>query len=111
MSQRPRKGVLLGGDGGRKDHKRLPRSVKLCEGFKSEGNDLFKAGNYSEALLKYNQAMKIFQTCAATDEMVVTYSNISATHWKLGQYDQAVDSASRCIDIDGNFAKVQSLFM
>ena len=84
--------------------------MKLGEGFKTEGNDLFKAGNYSEALVKYNQAMKIFQTCAAflsTDnEMVVTYSNISATHWKLSQYDQAMESATRCINMDGNFAKV-----
>ena len=84
--------------------------MELGRKLKTEGNDLFKLGNYKDSLTKYNQAMKIFQTCAAflsTDsEMVLTYSNISAAHCKLQQYDRAVEMASRCVSLDSDYAKV-----
>ena len=85
-------------------------SVQLGQRLKTEGNDLFKSGQYVEALTKYTQALTIFQTCAAflsTDaEMTATYSNMSAAHRKAFQFDQAVECASKCIALNKNFAKV-----
>lgn len=70
-----------------------------AEAFKAEGNKLFKAGQFSAAIAKYQAATKI-------DESVPAYwSNMAACFEKVANYQEMADAARSCIKADRNFIK------
>lgn len=74
-------------------------SKAAAQAKKTEGNNLFKAKKYAEAIEKYTEAI-------ANDASDVTfYSNRSACHAALEQWEQAADDGRTCIMTDKNFVK------
>lgn len=67
--------------------------------FKAEGNAFFKAKQYAEAIEKYGKAIE----SDAND--VTFFSNRSACHAALGNWQQAADDGRQCIMIDKKFVK------
>jgi len=66
---------------------------------REKGNSLFKEGRYADARDKYTEALKYDWSNA------VIYSNRSAAHAKLGEYDHALGDALKCIEHKPQWAK------
>jgi len=66
---------------------------------KEEGNALYKAKKYMEALTKYNQAIEY------CPEQAALYGNRSACHMMLSQYQKAMDDAKTAVSLDSNYVK------
>jgi stress-induced-phosphoprotein 1 len=70
-----------------------------AESVKNEGNALFKAGNYSAAIAKYDEAHNLDPTNAAYQ------SNAAACWEKLGNYAEMEVAARKCVSADKSFVK------
>ena len=72
---------------------------KMALALKNDGNKLFKEGKYEEACDKYTEALKHDSSNA------VIYSNLSATHTKLKNYELALSDALECIKLNPQWSK------
>lgn len=72
---------------------------RLAERKKAEGNELYKAKNYRQALELYTQAIELCPDCAAY------YSNRSACLMMLGRYADALVDAREAVRLDATFVK------
>jgi len=72
---------------------------ELAERRKNEGNELYKAKDYREALKLYAEAIKLCPDCAAY------YSNRSACYMMLGKYHDALNDAREAVRLDSTFVK------
>jgi len=75
------------------------KSPELAEKARQEGNELFKAGKYPDAIDKYTDAMKRDPTSATP------YSNRAACYQKLMEWQLALKDAETCVSMDPKFAK------
>lgn len=66
---------------------------------KSEGNTFFKSKQYAQAIEKYTEAI------AADPTDVTFFSNRSACHAALRQWQEAADDGRQCIIVDRTFVK------
>lgn len=76
-----------------------PDHRRLAERKKNEGNELYKAKDYREALKLYTQAIDLCPDCAAY------YSNRSACYMMLGKYHDALNDAREAVRLDTTFVK------
>lgn len=74
-------------------------SPELAEAARQEGNELFKAGKYAEALEKYSDAMK------RNPKDHVPYSNRAACYQKLMEWQLALKDVDTCVTMDPTFIK------
>eukprot|EP00667_Euglena_gracilis_P009704 EG_transcript_9863 len=81
------------------EHNLKPQAVKEMEECKAEGNKAFGAKDYTTAISWYQKALQFDK------DNHVLYSNRSACHCALGQYDAALKDAARCIKLNKFFAK------
>uniref|UniRef100_A0A1I8A4G3 SGTA_dimer domain-containing protein n=1 Tax=Steinernema glaseri TaxID=37863 RepID=A0A1I8A4G3_9BILA len=65
---------------------------------KEEGNDLMKAGNFNEAVEKYNGAIKLSKD-------PVYFCNRAAAYCRLEQYDMAIQDCRTALALDPNYGK------
>ena len=72
---------------------------RSAEERKEEGNQLYKAKKYVEALQKYTQAIEL------CPENPAYYGNRAACHMMLSQYNKALDDAKTAVGLDANFVK------
>ena len=70
-----------------------------AEEVRLEGNELFKAGKYVEAIEKYSDAMK------RNPKAHVPYSNRAACYQKLMEWQLALKDAEKCLEMDATFVK------
>lgn len=72
---------------------------KTSEQLKGEGNDAYKEGKFDEAVALYSSAIEIDPTNH------VYFSNRSQAFLKLKKFRQALDDATKCIELESTFAK------
>lgn len=72
--------------------------IEQAEALKKEGNQFFKSQKYSEASKAYTKAIE-------THPKAVYYTNRSATHAKLGNWDLALEDSLTAININPNFSR------
>jgi small glutamine-rich tetratricopeptide repeat-containing protein alpha len=65
---------------------------------KEEGNELVKQSKFSEAILKYNEAIK-------RNRDPVYFCNRAAAYCRLEQYDLAIQDCRTALALDPNYAK------
>merc|ERR1712156_1210277 len=66
---------------------------------KEEGNQLYKAKKYTEALAKYSSAIEL------CPENPAYYGNRAACQMMLSQYNKALEDAKTSVQLDSNFVK------
>ena len=66
---------------------------------KNDGNKLLREGRYKEACYKYTEALK------QDPSNPVIYSNRSATHTKLKNYELPLSDALECIKLNPQWSK------
>ena len=70
-----------------------------AEALKNEGNELFKAGKYADAVVKYGEAIDV------DPEVPAYYSNRAFCHIKMENHGLAIADASIAIELDKTFVK------
>jgi len=81
---------------------RLKANMERAQQFKSEGNEHFKAKQYSSAIESYSNAI------TATPDNAVLYSNRAMARLKLREYELAESDCNQCLEIDE--AMIKALF-
>ncbi|XP_068937089.1 sperm-associated antigen 1 [Petaurus breviceps papuanus] len=79
----------------------LPLPAATAADLKSEGNELFRNGQFGEAVLKYSQAMEKLQGLGSenADELSVLYSNRAACYLKEGNCSGCVEDCNRALEL------------
>ncbi|PKU29788.1 sperm-associated antigen 1 [Limosa lapponica baueri] len=74
-----------------------PTAAKL----KSEGNELFKSGQFGEAVLKYSEAIDcvIGLGESSPDDLSVLYSNRAACYLKEGNCSDCIQDCNRALEL------------
>ncbi|KAI7906763.1 uncharacterized protein BX663DRAFT_529352 [Cokeromyces recurvatus] len=72
---------------------------ELADKAREEGNALFKAGKWPEAIEQYTEAIK------RNDKDVRPYSNRAACYLKLMAVHEAEKDANKCIELDPTFTR------
>ena len=70
-----------------------------AENQKEEGNQLYKAKKYQEAIAKYSCAIEL------CPENPAYYGNRAACQMMLSQYNKALEDAKTSVQLDTNFVK------
>lgn len=83
----------------------LLRMMRRLEAKKAEGNDAFKAGRNQAAVEAYTEALEIDPLNVEYNSIL--HSNRSAAYAKLGQWQQALDDADRCLSGKPTFVKAK----
>ncbi|GMI57755.1 hypothetical protein ScalyP_jg4009 [Parmales sp. scaly parma] len=93
----------LGVDSSNSDLKKMRKEVEViqisADAHKAEGNAFFKAGNYPSAIKKYMEATNADPTVPAY------WSNMAASHEKLGNWAEMADAGRNCVKADSKFVK------
>eukprot|EP00218_Dolichomastix_sp_CCMP3274_P005528 CAMPEP_0170159242 /NCGR_PEP_ID=MMETSP0033_2-20121228/70240_1 /TAXON_ID=195969 /ORGANISM="Dolichomastix tenuilepis, Strain CCMP3274" /LENGTH=550 /DNA_ID=CAMNT_0010396715 /DNA_START=15 /DNA_END=1667 /DNA_ORIENTATION=+ len=89
--------------------------LDAAEAKKTDGNDLYKAGELARAKKKYDKALKFIEydtqlgdehkkRCKAIKLSV--FSNLAAVGLKLKEYKEVIDSCNKALELDGGNVKV-----
>ena len=70
-----------------------------AERLKDAGNELFKAGKYADAVLKYNEAIE------ADPERPAFYTNRAFCHLKMENHGLAIADSTIALELDKSFIK------
>ena len=73
------------------------------EGFKDQGNAAFKQGKFAEAIDFYTKALAALPV--GDERAAALYSNRSASNLSLGQKNEALEDAEKCIQAKPNWVK------
>ena len=100
--------------------------VRAASGSKDKGNGYFKEQNYGQAMVEYSQGIEtlesesqgenrpksVGETKRSTEDtdvrrslLLSCHSNRAACALKLGQHENALEDASKCVEIDPNHVK------
>eukprot|EP00095_Tigriopus_kingsejongensis_P003055 maker-scaffold101_size371023-snap-gene-0.23 protein:Tk03055 transcript:maker-scaffold101_size371023-snap-gene-0.23-mRNA-1 annotation:"-like protein subfamily c member 7" len=72
---------------------------RLADQKKDQGNEQYKTKNYREALQLYSEAITLDPQCPAY------YSNRSACHMMLAQFNEGLNDAKTSVELDSEFTK------
>lgn len=93
-----------------KEAKASFKAVKAIDQAKSEGNDQFKARNYSEAVAKYTNALELCKSMHLEGPTLSKlYSNRASTYSILGEHKKALDDCDSSLEYDASFVKPMRL--
>ena len=67
--------------------------------FKDQGNQAFKAKDFEAAVSFYTQAL------TETPDEHTILGNRSAAYYSMKQYDEALNDAQKCIDVNPDWSK------
>ncbi|KAE8599281.1 hypothetical protein XENTR_v10017126 [Xenopus tropicalis] len=75
----------------------LPTAARL----KSEGNQLFKNGQFAEAALKYSEAIENVKNTRSenAEELAILHSNRAACHLKDGNSRECIEDCNRALEL------------
>lgn len=85
-----------------------------AELLKESGNQVFKNGNFSLAIRKYDEAIQIllqlYQWGVPPRDLAVLLCNKSNAFYNLGKWNEAFVAAKECLQWDPTYVKMTPLF-
>ncbi|KAL3119654.1 hypothetical protein niasHT_006740 [Heterodera trifolii] len=85
-------------DGDQEFPKPTQTDVEKSNALKEEGNELVKSNKFEEAILKYNEAIKL-------NRDPIFFCNRAAAYCRLEQYDLAIQDCRTALALDPKYAK------
>ncbi|KAJ7338006.1 hypothetical protein JRQ81_010532 [Phrynocephalus forsythii] len=84
-----------------KPEKKASPVLKDCETLKAEGNELFKSGQFGEALLKYSEAITnvLSSGIQCPEELSILYSNRAACYLKEGNCVDCIQDCNSALEL------------
>ncbi|KAM4704932.1 sperm-associated antigen 1 [Rhinophrynus dorsalis] len=81
--------------------KQSPLSLPAAARLKTEGNQLFKNGQFGEAVIKYSEAIENIKNTGSenAEELAVLYSNRAACHLKDGNCRECIEDCNRALEL------------
>lgn len=81
-------------------------TLKQANDTKVEGNKLFGAGQYMEALSQYELALQITSDVPSSEEIrSICYANRAVCFLKLEKYDDAIKECSKALELSPSYVK------
>ncbi|KAK3927906.1 Mitochondrial import receptor subunit TOM70 [Frankliniella fusca] len=77
-------------------------SLKKAQLYKNEGNKLFKAGKYDDAINMYTKAI---EACPSTEKSDVFYQNRAAAYEQLRNYSKVIEDCSVALELNPRYTK------
>uniref|UniRef100_T1JG53 Uncharacterized protein n=1 Tax=Strigamia maritima TaxID=126957 RepID=T1JG53_STRMM len=77
-----------------------------ADDIKSKGNELFKSGEYKEAVEIYNEALVICPL-VFSDDRAVLHSNLAACHQHLDEKEDAIEQCSKALELKTTYVKAR----
>ncbi|KAK9103090.1 hypothetical protein Sjap_020346 [Stephania japonica] len=99
------------GDGGAYEDAFTDDQLKLrlltqANDVKADGNDLFKAGKYEDALLKYEIAMQVvLETPSSAEVRSICHANRAACFSKLGKHEDTIKECTKALELNSSYLK------
>ena len=81
------------------EHKQKDQNLREAENLKIKGNDALRSGDFKEAILHYNSALKI------NPDNAIVLVNRSLAYFKLKDYKKSIEDASDAIKADPKYIK------
>lgn len=82
------------------------RTLNRANDEKLEGNKLFGAGNYEDALLKYENALDIASEVPESEcARAMYHGNRGACFLKLGKYDDSIKECTKALELNPTYTK------
>ncbi|PKA59826.1 TPR repeat-containing thioredoxin TTL4 [Apostasia shenzhenica] len=82
------------------------KALNQANDAKTEGNRLFGAGQYDEALSKYDLALQIASEITSSEEIQsMCHANRAACFLKLGKYDDAIKECNKTLELNPLYVK------
>ena len=78
-------------------------ALSRAEAFKSDGNSLFQQGHFSEALEKYNSAIKELQdkkSQGVNEVAAALYNNLAACYSQTEELHKVIECSTAAVDLD-----------
>ncbi|XKL66340.1 hypothetical protein PGB90_009760 [Kerria lacca] len=72
--------------------------------YKSDGNDLFKKGNYFESVILYSKGLQICPLTYSNDRSIL-YANRAASKHKLDRKESAIEDCTKAINLNSNYLR------
>ncbi|KAJ6829756.1 putative tetratricopeptide repeat protein 1 [Iris pallida] len=82
------------------------RALNQANDAKADGNRLFGAGQYNDALLQYELALQIASEVPSSEEVrSMCHANRAVCFLKLGRYDDAIRECSKALELNPSYVK------
>ncbi|KAJ6798562.1 tetratricopeptide repeat protein 1 isoform X2 [Iris pallida] len=82
------------------------RALNQANDAKAEGNKLFGAGKYDEALLQYELALQIAPEVPSSEEVrSMCHANRAVCFLKVGRYDDAIKECTKALELKPSYVK------
>ncbi|ONK61642.1 uncharacterized protein A4U43_C08F32080 [Asparagus officinalis] len=82
------------------------RTLNQANESKLEGNKLFGAAKYEEALLKYEHALQIAAEVPSSEEVqAICHANRGACFLKLGKYEDSIKECTKALELNPTYTK------
>ncbi|WOL15800.1 tetratricopeptide repeat protein 1 [Canna indica] len=82
------------------------KALKQANALKEEGNKLFRAGQYEDALLQYEAALQIASELpSSVDVCSMCHGNRAVCFLKLNRYKDTVTECTKALELNPSYAK------
>ncbi|XP_064603101.1 tetratricopeptide repeat protein 1-like [Liolophura sinensis] len=75
-----------------------------AQALKESGNNLFKEGEYAEAIKAYGKGLQLCPPSFAKDRSIM-YSNRAACHMRSENFEEAIEDSTKALELNPNYMK------
>ncbi|XP_010941509.1 uncharacterized protein [Elaeis guineensis] len=87
------------------DEQLKERSLNQANDAKEEGNKLFKAGKYGDALLQYELALQIASEVPSSEVCSICHANRAVCFLKLEKFNDTIKECTKALELNPSYIK------
>ncbi|XP_074368697.1 uncharacterized protein LOC141708805 [Apium graveolens] len=88
------------------DHQLAQKALEDANDAKLQGNNLFRSGQYDDALLKYDLALQLVVEVPSSEELrSACYLNRATCFLKMGKYEESIKECTKALELNPSYKK------